>query len=93
MEHCLRPKSPSLADFRQPIIADHQLAIRVLPPKGTLDLVALPIQEAIKPPKFLRNLDGLFRMAPMRVDHRFHLLVFDGVPVRLGVKARIQRQS
>jgi hypothetical protein len=64
-----------------------------LPPKSPFDLVALPVEGPIEPPKLLSDRDGLLGIAPVGIDHRFHLLVFDRVPIGLRVKSRIEDQS
>jgi len=79
-----------LANFWKPIVADRQLAIGVLPSKGPLHFIAEAIEGTSKPPELLSDGDRRFGIATIGVDHRFHLVGFDGVLIVFGVKAGIQ---
>ena len=93
IDHRIRQEATPLADVREPIIADHQLTIRVLPSKGPLNLVAPSIAGSVKPPKLPSNGDGLLGIATVRRDHWFPLLGFDRVPIAFGVKSGVSGQS
>jgi hypothetical protein len=86
MAHRIGQQATAFADLRQPIIAHRQFAIDVLPSKGPLHFIA----EAIKPPELPSDGDRRLGIATVWVDHRFHLVGFDGVLIVFGVKAGVQ---
>ena len=82
-----------MANLRQPIVADDEVAKGILPSKGALYFVAQSIQTPIKPAEHPSNRDRRLGLAAIGRDHRLHVVRFDDVLVVLGVKAGIQRDG
>lgn len=68
VNHGIREESEPFARFGQPIIADDQLTVRILPAKGAFDLVPFAVDLTIEPAKFPGNCDWLFGVPAVRVD-------------------------
>ena len=90
IDHRIGQQATAFADLRQPIIAHGQFAIDVLPSKGPLHFIAEAIKGSSKPPELPSDSDRRLSIATVWVDHRFHLVGFDGVLIVFGVKAGIQ---
>lgn len=90
IDHRIGQQATAFADLRQPIIAHRQFAIDVLPSKGPLPFRAEAIEGSSKPPELPSDSARRLGVASVWVDHRFHLVGFDGVLIGFGVKAGIQ---
>ena len=90
IDHRIGQQATAFADLRQPIIAHRQFAIDVLPSKGPLHFIAEAIEGSSKPPELPSDSDRRLGVASVWVDHRLHLVGFDGVLIGFGVKAGIQ---
>ena len=77
----------------QPIKANDELAIGVLPAESPLDLIAFLIGQAIKPAELLSDRDRLLRVAPVGVNDWFEVVLGEELAIGLRIKAGIQGES
>ena len=61
-----------------------------MPSKGPLHFIAEAIEGSIKPSELPSDCDRRLGIATVWVDHRLHLVGFDGVLIVFGVKSGIQ---
>ena len=92
VHHGLREESEPLARFGQPIIADDQLAGRILPAKGAFDLVPFAVDLTIEPAIFPGKRDWLLGVPAVRVDDGTSAVSPEALLLRLGVNASVEGQ-
>ena len=93
VDHGIGQQAEAFADFFEPIIADDQFAVGVLPTKSAFHFETLSVDLTVEPAELASNGDGLLGVSGVRINHRDKPVFFDEGFVFLGIKPRIQGQS
>jgi len=93
VDHGIGQQAEAFTDFFEPIIADDQFAVGVLPTKSPFHFVTLLVELTVEPAELASDGDGLLGVSGVRINHRDQPMLFDQGFVLLGIKPGIQGQS
>ena len=93
VDHGIGQQPKSFPGFFEPIVADAESAVGILPTKGTFHFIPFSIDCTVEPSELPGKGYRLLCISAVGVHHRDQPIAFDERFVGLGIKAGIKRQG
>ncbi len=91
VDHGIGQQAEAFTGFFEPIIANNEFAVSILPTKSTFHLVTFAIDLTVKPAELAGNGYGVLGVSGVGINDRDNPMFFDKGFVFFGIKPGIQR--